>query len=418
VADTFEDEMFVRTKAVEPKKALMDLDSFMNQTQKSVNSKEDEEDDYTETTGTETSDCSVTSLGGSFHSHAYSHRRLLRVASDASEEENQSIDFKTLRTHRLLGEGYFGQVYLVSTDEEHVFALKKLSKYHVLVEGQVASVKNEKQILSKLHHPNIVQLKGTWQDEHSLYFLQSYYPGGELFTHMHHNKLGEKLPEPHCRFYSACIVDALWYMHCQNIVYRDLKPENVLIDERGYPILVDFGYAKELTGDEAMSYTLCGTPKYVPPEMIKGNAHTYTADYWSMGVILYELLSNEHPFEFYENMDDLSLYASIAEAEYLELPEDVSDSARDIVDKLLVKKPAKRLGAQESKTSNEILEHRWLKCIDLGSLRRKLIPAPWIPTLSGPMDTRHFEVIEGLGESSGNNDAKLTLREQVKFFDF
>jgi protein kinase A len=390
----------------------------MSQSQKSGNSKEDE-DDYTEITGTEITDCSETTLGGSLHSQSSLHRHLLRVVSDASadEAENQSTSFKTLQTHRILGEGYFGQVYLVSADEDHVFALKKISKYHVLVEGQVDSVKNEKQILSKLRHPNIVRLHGTWQDEHSLYFLQTFCPGGELFTLMHQT-FGQKLPEPSCRFYTACIVDALWYMHCHSIVYRDLKPENVLIDERGYPILVDFGYAKELTDDEALSYTLCGTPKYVPPEMIKGTAHTFTVDYWSMGVILYELLSHEHPFEFYDNMDDLSLYASIAEADYLELPEDVSDSARDIVDKLLVKKPAKRLGTKESRTGNELLEHRWLKCVDLESLRRKLVPAPWIPTLSGPLDTRHFEVIEGPGDSYGDDDAKLTAREQAQFSDF
>ena len=449
-----------------------------------------EDDDATERTTTET-DFSFDSLhGSSWHSQRSSNsscsplprtpkakvlRPPLRVAAhqypatplleDEEEEEDAAeskpISFSTLEYHRTLGEGFFGQVWLVSTPPSQsnktketfslstdvedkqadkssssttgataYYALKKLSKYHLLCEDQVENTIREKQLLqTQLHHLGIVQLVAAHQDTSFLYLLLDFHPGGELFNLIHDNIPNFQLTELHAQFYTACIADALWYMHCRcNVVYRDLKPENVVIDRKGCPVLVDFGYARPLTSSE-FSYTMCGTPKYLAPEIIAGAGYGRTVDYWALGILAYEMLTHgEHPFEFWSGMDDGSLYGSIAEAEYLELPPKLSEQSRQFVHGLIgSKQPDQRLGYDESETSNSVLEHAWLSPVDIPALRRRLIAAPWLPSpviqlradedesSSSPADhdgDHHFSLMTAEGETL------LTQREQRKFADF
>jgi len=199
-----------------------------------------------------------------------------------------------------------------------------------------------------------------------------------------------------------------------------LLVDSILINAAGYPVLVDFGYAKVLKkGEQAM--TLCGTPKYLAPEIIQGGGHTYSVDYWALGVIVYEMLCGEHPFEFWPNMDDLSLFGSIVEAEYLALPIDtVSAAAIDLVDQLLVKNPARRLGSTERADHNEILQHQWLQSQDVPALRRQLIQAPWIPVVEGDRDDRHFDFVpdEEDGSLLSGDGPPLTMTEQAQFAGF
>jgi protein kinase A len=229
------------------------------------------------------------------------------------------------------------------------------------------------------------------------------------------------LPEDHCKFYIACIADALWYLHCQGIAYRDLKPENVMFDGLGYPILIDLGYAKMI---EDKSFTLCGTPKYLAPEMVEGLGHSLTVDYWALGIVLYEMISGEHPFEFWPGMDELSLYGSIAEADYLELEDQtMTSNGRDMIDHLLIKNPSKRLGATETPTHNPILSHPWLAKVNVVALRRRAVSAPWVPQLDSPMDDRHFDPVSDEGDDDLDDlgrgcNPRLTQSEQARFAGF
>lgn len=395
-------------------------------------------EDHTETTAGETEYSDQSSSLVSSHSWQNDalHQRAsrpgatkpeLHVLPHAVHETNDhDISIPSLTQHRILGEGFFGQVWLASNpdDDEKVYALKRLSKFDLLCEDQVDLVINEKLIMLHLHHPFIVQLRASFQDESYLYLLQDFCQGGELFSLLHKDSR-TSLPEESCQFYVACIADALWYMHCQDIVYRDLKPENVMLNKKGYPVLIDLGYAKLLPADQK-SYTLCGTPKYLSPEMVEGVGHSHAVDYWALGIVLYELASGEHPFEFWADMDELTLYGSIAEAEYLELPEacQLSAEGRQVLDRLLIKTPTARLGAlNESPTYNGILAHEWMSSLNIASMRRQAVPAPWVPQVSEPLDDRHFDTAD---ESDGEEDDLnmgamtpcLSAREQARFADF
>jgi serine/threonine protein kinase len=173
---------------------------------------------------------------------------------------------KDFKRHLILGEGTFGQVWLVtnketaSSGDPRPLALKIMSKYELLEEGQDGAAKREKEIMEEVRHPFIIKLFKTYQDDNFVYCVLDFIQGGELFNVMQPEKQGElyKMPEPQAQFYALAIADALAYMHSFNIIYRDLKSENVMIDAKGYPILIDLGFAKKVVDK---TFTFCGTPR-------------------------------------------------------------------------------------------------------------------------------------------------------------
>jgi hypothetical protein len=177
------------------------------------------------------------------------------------------IKMSDLKTHALLGAGTFGQVWLVSRPKSsgsgrRAYAMKVQSKYELCKDGQANAVSSEREIMDRLQHPFIISLVRTFQDKNFIYMLMAIAQGGELYSYIHTPKR-DGVPESHAKFYAACISEALCFMHRLGIVYRDLKPENVLIDGQGYCVLVDMGFAKYITDK---TYTLCGTPLYIAPE--------------------------------------------------------------------------------------------------------------------------------------------------------
>jgi protein kinase A len=441
-----------------------------------------------------------------------SDNRIVHATDDPEEHRPQGQEpiqqLKNLKRHCLLGEGFLGKVWLVSDSStstaaaastrldqpEHrheensvvfVYALKRLSKYDLLNEDLIDAVIRERDLLQSMHHAGIVRLVASFQDANYVYLLQDYCPGGELFSllaQQHQPKKGANatgappplaFSEDASRFYTACLTDALWYMHVQKrVVYRDLKPENVMLDRLGYPILVDFGHARQLAvsrnsseNDEQqqqqqLAYTLCGTPKFVAPEMIQGIGHGFAVDYWSLGIILYQMLSTttssdddddddddsnsnsnsnnnhqRHPFQYDDDMDDFTLYEAIVQDEYMPLNRDtVSPEAADLIDGLLKKDPKQRLGAvDESATHNGVLQHAFFtNKVNIRLLRRRLIPAPWVPRLHDALDASHFDDFEHINNSNGSNNGHddahhhglgmsslhLSLRDQEKFANF
>jgi protein kinase A len=165
-------------------------------------------------------------------------------------------------------------------------------------------------------------------------------------------------------------------MHRQKICYRDLKPENIMIDETGYPVFVDFGFAKYLP--EGKTFTFCGTPAYTCPEIISNEGHGYAADHWALGVVIYEMISGESPF-FWEGISSLQLLQDICNEEPAFLGDEYSTEVKDLIDRLLIKDPLKRLGSL-AKGGKEITTHPWFEEVDLCKARQKQLPAPFLPS--------------------------------------
>ncbi|KAF5387072.1 hypothetical protein D9615_001675 [Tricholomella constricta] len=285
-----------------------------------------------------------------------------------------------------LGTGTFGRVLLVRhrTSTSHPstqnhFAMKVLRKTEIVRLRQVEHVNAERYILSRVSHPFVVDLFATFQDSLNIYMLMSYVPGGELFTHL---RRARRFTPDVTRFYLATIILALKYLHSFNIIYRDLKPENLLLDARGYLRLTDFGFAKIV---DDRTWTLCGTPEYLAPEIIQSDGHGKAADWWACGVLCYEMLVGYPPF-FDESPYDI--YEKILNG-HIHWPRTMDHLSRDLIRAFLNPDRTKRLGNMNG-GPQDILDHPWFRGVDWDALERREINAPIIPHTSSVDDTRHF----------------------------
>lgn len=177
-------------------------------------------------------------------------------------------------------------------DDQKLYAMKSLRKDVILENDQVESTKLEKDILLKAKHPFFVKMAYIFQTEQKIYFVMNFIRGGELFTHLQNEK---RFKEERTRFYSAQIISAIGYLHKKKIIYRDIKPENILMGEDGYLYLADFGLAKEMTNRDFTS-SFWGTPEYLAPEIIQNKGHNHAVDWWSIGILIYEMIVGFPPF--------------------------------------------------------------------------------------------------------------------------
>jgi serine/threonine protein kinase len=293
-----------------------------------------------------------------------------------------SIDVAAFDIKRTLGTGSFGRVVLAQHRQTGAFfALKKLKKAEVIRLKQVEHTNNErKRLKAARNHPFLVQMFGTAQDQAHLYILLEYVGGGELFSLLRKVKT---LPVFVAQFYSAQVVLAFEHLHAQNIIYRDLKPENILIAQDGNIKLVDFGFAK-IVSDQ--TWTLCGTPDYLAPEIIMGRGYGQAVDYYALGVLIYEMLAGFPPF-YHEN--HLKLYDNIVNTE-ARFPPGFDPVAKDLVERLIEKNPAKRLGALHYGI-REIKAHPWFGEVNWERLFECQIRAPYRPKLANEGDCSNFD---------------------------
>ena len=290
-------------------------------------------------------------------------------------------DFKVLK---VIGRGSFGKVSLVEYLPTHeVYAMKSLKKDILIEQEQIENTLLEKEILQSIDYPMLCNLVFCFQTEDRIYFVMPFLSGGELFQHL---RKFRTFDEDKVRFYGAQIALALEYLHSKGIVYRDLKPENILMDEKGYLRLADFGMAKLLKENEkAMSF--CGTPEYLAPEVITLEGHDKNVDWWSFGILLFEMLCGLPPF-YVENLD--KMYDMIKNSA-VKFPKRIklSDEAKDVITKLLDKNPKKRLGSHGG--IKEIKEHPFFASLDFNLIEQKKYPAPFIPDLANDTDVQYFD---------------------------
>ena len=290
-------------------------------------------------------------------------------------------DFKVLK---VIGRGSYGKVCLVEHNTTHeLYAMKSLKKDVLLDEDQVESTLLEKKILEKVDHPFLVGMVFCFQTEERIYFIMPFIRGGELFQHLKNEKI---FNEEKVKLYAAMIGLGLGHIHSQGIIYRDIKPENILIDENGYLKIADFGMAKILIGNEKAN-SFCGTPEYLSPEIILGTGHNKSSDWWSYGILLFEMLFGLPPF-YCDNNE--RMYQLIIHAD-LKFPKKIpsSENFKDLIRKLLNKNPDKRLGSIND--FDDIKNHPFFADINFDDLLAKKIKAPYIPALKDATDTTNFD---------------------------
>lgn len=291
------------------------------------------------------------------------------------------------------GVGTYGRVRLCrirqNLDSGEIFALKIMKKERLIRMKQVDHVKSEKRLLERLSHPFICHLYfissfGAFQDELKVYLLSEFVPGGELWKRL---KEEGRFPNDVALFYAAEVVCALGYLHSQSVVYRDLKPENILITVAGHIKLVDFGFAKALNGP---TFTMCGTPEYLSPEAVMRTGHSVTADWWAFGILLYELLIGNPPFQ-HENpykLYDLILNAPVP------LPDSLNQEAKELISKLLTRDVQQRLGTVVSSSqgdAKQVMLSEWFEGVDFDTVERREIPPPWLPEVASERDSSLFD---------------------------
>jgi len=340
--------------------------------------------------------------------------RLGKPLPPVASKLDRSIKLKDLIKFRILGVGTFGKVWLVSHKKTGTpYALKMLSKREIIGHHQVEGVIREKNIMSSIDHPFVVNLICTFQDDRSLYMLIELVQGGELFSVIH-TETRDGVPNANSRFYAACILESLSHLHHRHICYRDLKPENILIDSLGYCVLVDLGFAK-IVMDK--TYTLCGTPEYLAPEIILSKGHDKGVDYWAFGVLIYEMLVGRSPFYSY-GTDQVSLFKRIVQVKYNFPPGGVvNEVAQDLIQRLIVRRQANRFGCL-ARGDMDIRDHAWFSVIDTDKLLRKKIPAPWIPQIKDPLDASHFDSYRHVENEPPSSKPHLSAHQQELFHDF
>ncbi|KAF7731754.1 camp-dependent protein kinase catalytic subunit [Apophysomyces ossiformis] len=311
-------------------------------------------------------------------------------------------DFHMLRT---LGTGSFGRVHLVqSRVNARYYAIKVLKKSEVIRLKQVEHTNNEKHILESVAHPFLVNMWGTFQDSVNLYMVMDYVPGGELFSVL---RRSHRFPDHVAKFYAAEVILAIEYLHSKDMIYRDLKPENLLLDAQGHIKITDFGFAKHVPD---VTWTLCGTPDYLAlsnlaPEIIQSKAYGKAVDWWSLGVLIYEMLAGCPPF--YDD-DHMKLYEKILEGK-IRWPQYFDVQAKDLLKRLLARDLTKRYGNLKG-GSEDIKRHPWFHGVDFTRILTRRIRAPYVPTIRGEGDASHFDRYPESNEQYGVYDSSDPYR--------
>uniref|UniRef100_A0A8C2FZV5 Ribosomal protein S6 kinase n=2 Tax=Cyprinus carpio TaxID=7962 RepID=A0A8C2FZV5_CYPCA len=322
---------------------------------------------------------------------------ITHVVKEGAEKADPS-QFELLK---VLGQGSFGKVFLVRKvtppDSNQLYAMKVLRKATLKVRDRVRT-KMERDILADVNHPFVVKLHYAFQTEGKLYLILDFLRGGDLFTRLaisyslstlySHHLFGVQVmfTEEDVKFYLAELALGLDHLHGLGIIYRDLKPENILLDEEGHIKLTDFGLCKEAIDHEKKAYSFCGTVEYMAPEVVNRQGHTHSADWWSFGVLMFEMLTGSLPFQGKDRKETMNLILKAR----LGMPQFLSAEAQSLLRALFKRNPTNRLGSGPD-GAEEIKRHSFFMTIDWNKLFRREIKPPFKPAVARPDDTFYFD---------------------------
>ncbi|GAM28828.1 hypothetical protein SAMD00019534_120040 [Acytostelium subglobosum LB1] len=335
----------------------------------------------------------------------------MKSSASAGQPTKERVGVEDFDLLNVIGKGSFGKVLQVrKKDTGMIYAMKVLNKKNIVERNEVDHTRAEKNILQKLVHPFLINLNYSFQTDDKLYFIMDYINGGELFFHLQNE---EKFDLARVRFYCAEIVCGLEYLHNCGVMYRDLKPENILLTADGHICLTDYGISKEgLLSDDDRTATFCGTPEYLAPEILKGEAYGKAIDWWSFGTLVFEMLSGLPPFY---SSDIRIMYNNIMTQKLVFTPQFTQES-RDFITALLERDPNKRL-----KDAKVIKSHKFFAGIDWEKCVRKELVPPFIPPVKGKNDTSQVDagfLAETAKLSAENHTSKLSSSLQKNFEDF
>ena len=321
-----------------------------------------------------------------------------------------SSDFEFLY---IIGRGGFGKVWRVKSKKTNKhYALKQMSKLKIIDKKSIKSINSERDLLSELFSPFIVNMYYAFQDKEFLYLVIDLLPGGDLRYHI---SIHKKFSEEQTRFFICGIILALEYIHSKGVIHRDIKPENLVLDDKGYVRLTDFGIAKKNMEDNSSETS--GTPGYMSPEVINSKNHSFPADYFALGVIGYEFMRGERPYkgknrrEIKEQMNENQVEITMKEEiknNYENINniiegENWSKESINFINKLLKRNPEERLGY---KGISELKQHLWLKYYPWNLMQNKILPSPFIPSDKGNFDEKYCKGVDYIGE-----DTKIRYQE-------
>ncbi|KAJ4720256.1 Serine/threonine-protein kinase [Melia azedarach] len=302
---------------------------------------------------------------------------------DNLPSKNQCFGLEDFEVLKVVGQGAFAKVYQVRRmGTSEIYAMKVMRKDKIMEKNHAEYMNSERNILTKVDHPFIVQLRYSFQTKYRLYLVLDFVNGGHLFFQLYRQGL---FREDLARIYTAEIVSAVSHLHANGIMHRDLKPENILLDADGHVMLTDFGLAKQFD-ENTRSNSMCGTLEYMSPEIVLGKGHDKAADWWSVGILLYEMLTGQPPFT---GGNRQKIQQKIIR-DKIKLPAFLSSDAHSLLKGLLQKEASKRLGRGPG-GSEEIKSHKWFKMINWKKLEAREIRPSFLPEVAGKHCVANFE---------------------------
>mmetsp|Transcript_53452 Transcript_53452/g.148100 ORF Transcript_53452/g.148100 Transcript_53452/m.148100 type:complete len:805 (-) Transcript_53452:96-2510(-) len=309
--------------------------------------------------------------------------RKMKVELKPTENLTEAVELEDLDLIGVLGVGAFGKVELREHKRtQKTYAVKMMSKGYIVRMKMQNNVVNEKHILASVSSPFIIKLYNTSHNNQWIYFYLEPALGGELYVIYHRKCLHGSLN--HARYYSASVVYAFEHLHERHVIYRDLKPENLLLTKEGWLKLTDMGLAKFAIGK---TYTTCGTPEYFAPEVIRSTGQTRAVDWWTLGILIFELMTGAAPFRA-EN--DMAMYGKVLKGiNHVHFPSKAEGATADLVKEILKTEPSERLPMRHGGVNN-LKAHPWFKGFNWDGLVNRSFAPPYLPSVKNSTDLRNF----------------------------